>query len=282
MHKKSFLYFFIFCIIISLSGCGTSDADSTPTDVAASVSETFSESTADTTATESKNEMVASSEPTADPEVELTIPDLPDDFIECTKYIGQNISEVGLDLTHWDSKSFIQGVGKSSLYNNTGTVSIFLGWDNSTITNVTLSLDDNEYIQGDEYSNISNKLEELFGEAIPMSDGITNYEGKSDYTFRLLRNGAGIAWNTEKQEQFDKSKPKNNESNEKATTTEEPKRDPEIGMTAAEVKNSTWGAPSDINKTTTKYGVREQWVYRSSSKTKYIYLEDGIVTTIQE
>ena len=67
-----------------MSGCGTSDADSTPTDVATSVSETFSESTADTTATESKNEMIASSEPTADPEVELTIPDLPDDFIECT------------------------------------------------------------------------------------------------------------------------------------------------------------------------------------------------------
>lgn len=83
-----------------MSGCGTSDADSTPTDVATSVSETFSESTADTTATESKNEMIASSEPTADPEVELTIPDLPDDFIECTKYIGQNISEIGLDLTN--------------------------------------------------------------------------------------------------------------------------------------------------------------------------------------
>lgn len=55
MHKKSFLYFFIFCIIISLSGCGTSDANSTPTDVATSVSETFSETTADTTATENKN-----------------------------------------------------------------------------------------------------------------------------------------------------------------------------------------------------------------------------------
>lgn len=282
MHKKSFLYFFIFCIIISLSGCGTSDADSTPTDVATSVSETFSETTADTTATENKNEMVASSKPTANPEAELTIPDLPDDFIECTKYIGQNISEIGLDLTQWDSKSIIQGVGKSSLYDNTGTVSIFLGWDNSTITNITLSLDDNEYIQGDEYSDISNKLEELFGEAIPVSDGITNYQGKSDYAFRLLRNGAGIAWNTEKQEQFDKSKPKNNESNEKATTTEEPKRDPEIGMTAAEVRSSTWGDPSDINKTTNKYGIREQWVYRSSSKTRYIYLEDGVVTTIQE
>lgn len=261
-----------------MSGCGTSDADSTPINVATSVSETFSE----TTATENKNEMVTSSEPTANPEAELTIPDLPDDFIECTKYTGQNISEIGLDLTQWDSKSIIQDVGKSSLYDNTGTVSIFLGWDNSTITNITLSLDNNEYIQGDEYSDISNKLEELFGEAIPVSDGITNYQGKSDYAFRLLRNGAGIAWNTEKQQQFDKFKPKNNESNEKATTTEEPKRNPEIGMTAAEVRSSTWGDPSDINKTTTKYGVREQWVYRSSSKAKYIYLEDGLVTAIQE
>lgn len=53
-------------------------------------------------------------------------------------------------------------------------------------------------------------------------------------------------------------------------------------MTADEVKNSTWGEPSDINKTTTKYGIREQWVYKYSTKNKYIYLDDGIVTAIQE
>lgn len=58
----------------------------------------------------------------------------------------------------------------------------------------------------------------------------------------------------------------------------EPKA-PEIGMTADEVRNSTWGEPKEINKTTTKYGVREQWVYSSR---RYIYLEDGIVVAIQE
>lgn len=54
---------------------------------------------------------------------------------------------------------------------------------------------------------------------------------------------------------------------------------PQIGMTAEEVKKSTWGEPKKINKTTTKYGVKEQWVYGLH---KYIYLENGIVTAIQE
>ncbi|MEI6132274.1 MAG: zinc ribbon domain-containing protein [Bacillota bacterium] len=55
--------------------------------------------------------------------------------------------------------------------------------------------------------------------------------------------------------------------------------EPQIGMTAEEVRNSTWGSPEDINTTRTEFGVDEQWCYPSS---KYIYLEDGIVTTIQD
>lgn len=56
-------------------------------------------------------------------------------------------------------------------------------------------------------------------------------------------------------------------------------KEPAIGMTAEQVEASTWGKPKDINKTTTKYGVSEQWVY---SDYRYIYLEDGIVTAITE
>ncbi|GEN46254.1 hypothetical protein [Alkalibacillus haloalkaliphilus] len=55
--------------------------------------------------------------------------------------------------------------------------------------------------------------------------------------------------------------------------------DPSIGMTAEEVKESSWGEPREVNKTTTANGVREQWVYYNQ---RYIYLEDGIVTTIRE
>ena len=54
---------------------------------------------------------------------------------------------------------------------------------------------------------------------------------------------------------------------------------PRIGMTKAEVRKSLWGEPEDINKTTTAYGTREQWVY---SGNRYIYFENGIVTSIQE
>lgn len=55
--------------------------------------------------------------------------------------------------------------------------------------------------------------------------------------------------------------------------------EPYVGMTAEQVEASTWGKPNKINKTTTQYSVNEQWVY---SNDKYIYLEDGVVTAIQE
>mgnify|MGYP000171083353 CR=1 FL=1 len=55
--------------------------------------------------------------------------------------------------------------------------------------------------------------------------------------------------------------------------------EPSIGMTKTEVENSTWGRPNKINKTTTTYGIAEQWCY---SNYRYIYFKDGIVTSIQE
>lgn len=56
-------------------------------------------------------------------------------------------------------------------------------------------------------------------------------------------------------------------------------KEPSIGMTKNEVLNSTWGEPEDINRTTTRYGTSEQWCYNGN---KYIYFEDGIVTSIQD
>lgn len=49
-----------------------------------------------------------------------------------------------------------------------------------------------------------------------------------------------------------------------------------IGMTK-EQAIAAWGNPGDINKTTSSFGVHEQWVYGSS----YLYFEDGILTTVQ-
>lgn len=55
---------------------------------------------------------------------------------------------------------------------------------------------------------------------------------------------------------------------------------PKIGMSKAEVAYmSTWGKPKKINKTTTKQGTNEQWVY---SGNRYVYFNDNEVTSMQE
>jgi hypothetical protein len=49
------------------------------------------------------------------------------------------------------------------------------------------------------------------------------------------------------------------------------------GMTEEQARAS-WGETSKVNRTTTQYGVHEQWVYGLSS---YLYFDDGILTSIQ-
>lgn len=63
----------------------------------------------------------------------------------------------------------------------------------------------------------------------------------------------------------------------RATATGEVTR----GMTAAQVESS-WGSPSKINRSVGSYGSHEQWIYdRGNSRSQYIYLENGIVTSFQ-
>ena len=57
------------------------------------------------------------------------------------------------------------------------------------------------------------------------------------------------------------------------------KQNPQIGMTANEVKLSSWGNPNSVNKTTTENNIHEQWCYDNY---KYIYFDNGVVTAIQE
>lgn len=55
--------------------------------------------------------------------------------------------------------------------------------------------------------------------------------------------------------------------------------EPQIGSSKDAVRNSTWGEPKDINTTTTINGTSEQWVYGGG---RYIYIDNGVVTVIQE
>ena len=54
-----------------------------------------------------------------------------------------------------------------------------------------------------------------------------------------------------------------------------------IGLTKEQVGMS-WGKPTDINKTVSTWGVREQWVYRKFRKTYYLYFENGVLKSWQE
>ncbi len=51
-----------------------------------------------------------------------------------------------------------------------------------------------------------------------------------------------------------------------------------LGMTQQDVLDSSWGRPSDVNRTTSVYGTDEQWCYGNGN---YLYFEDGILTSIQ-
>jgi hypothetical protein len=52
-----------------------------------------------------------------------------------------------------------------------------------------------------------------------------------------------------------------------------------LGMTQQQVLESSWGRPSQVNRTVTVRGTREQWVYSDSRG--YLYFDNGILTAVQ-
>jgi len=75
-----------------------------------------------------------------------------------------------------------------------------------------------------------------------------------------------------------KEQEKLRQDEEKKKKEEKKREGVKIGMSKQDVLDSSWGSPIDINKTTNKYGVREQWVYGNGN---YLYFENGILVTIQ-
>lgn len=51
-----------------------------------------------------------------------------------------------------------------------------------------------------------------------------------------------------------------------------------LGMDRAQARK-LWGRPDHINETIGRYGTHEQWVY---SDNRYLYFQDGVLTTIQK
>src|SRR5574337_405170 len=55
-----------------------------------------------------------------------------------------------------------------------------------------------------------------------------------------------------------------------------------VGMTAEDARKS-WGEPTKINRTITAGSTNEQWVYRRGpGAAQYLYVDDGVVRSIQD
>lgn len=44
---------------------------------------------------------------------------------------------------------------------------------------------------------------------------------------------------------------------------------------------ASWGSPTTVNTTTTSYGVHKQLVYSQQLMPQYVYVENGVVTSMQ-
>lgn len=201
------------------------------------------------------------------------------------KFIGADVSVLNVDTSGWDYEKFSQPLWDGSFFGHTGAVSVRLGWDNKTILEFYLVLDSNSNITDTEREELSNQVKDIFGDNIEETMVGYDFSGKGDYCFTVPKtlqqeSVCTVTWNNNLLYAYMESKPQD-ESRESETEEESvmPKYEPQIGMTAEEVRQSTWGEPSDINKTTYAWGIKEQWCY---SGYRYIYFEDGIVTAIQE
>lgn len=84
-----------------------------------------------------------------------------------------------------------------------------------------------------------------------------------------------------KEQEILDEKERKEEKNEKLDAMNDRTANPKevsIGMTTEEVLTEGWGRPIDINTTVTSNGKLEQWVYKGN---KYLYFEDGVLTSIQ-
>lgn len=212
---------------------------------------------------------------------------VPTEFIEYTKFIGEDISILNVDTSHWNYGDFSHDLWESSFYGYKGMISVRLGWDNKTIISFYFKIDESNKLSDNDIETFDLKIKDLFGDNVEENNISYNYSGKTDCEFQLPKNSQQINvciinWDYDNMVAFMDKKPKSSESTEDKEIVNDVKSAPTIGMTEAEVEKSTWGKPSDINKTTTKYGTSEQWVYKFGDKYRYIYIEDGIVTAIQE
>lgn len=273
--RKTFFYIIMATIFLGLSGCSNT-----------TTAETHYK---DTTELIADSEVADTSAKSLSSKIEQPVEkdySIPEEFVDYRKFIGEDISVLNVDISSWNADDYTHELGRGSFYGHNGTITVRLGWDNKTIVEFFLQLDDTDKLSESDRENLNDTLQDIFGNTVEEMNISYSYSGKDEYEFQFpkLLDQASVctlSWNTDNMIAYINSKPKSEEKEPETTPIIE-KKAPAIGMTADEVLQSTWGEPSSINKTTTIYSVNEQWVYKSPSKNRYIYIENGLVTAIQE
>lgn len=227
---------------------------------------------------------------------------IPASFKDYRSLIGKDYSV--LDVDSFDPSDSVHEIGKTDFFGHECRVYVDLAWDNRTIKHFSFYLEN--LLGHDEYEQLVPKIIDIFGDRSPSTLGVNppttwgtiHYSGKGDFELIVDESYAGQGTKVgyldkydsillkvldSKEELYIPPRPVTSSTTSITTvirTTSAP--DPRIGMTPEQVRASSWGTPSSINKTTTMYGVHEQWVYRSTTKTRYIYFDDGVVSAIQE
>lgn len=125
-----------------------------------------------------------------------------------------------------------------------------------------------------DYIRVDDSLYDIF-------NGCIEYEVYDAILQNDLYSQEGDVKREESNEEYQKYLEKNRANDngqEEIAEQNEALPDPNIGMTASEVEASSWGKPKKKNITEYAWGTKEQWVY---SGYRYVYLENGIVTSIQ-
>ena len=226
--KKIFFYTIIATISLGLFGCNNTTTEETHY-------KDTTESIADSGVAENSTEAL-SSEKEQPTEKDYSIPE---EFVDYKKFIGEDISVLNIDTSSWNTDDYTHNLWRGSFYGHYGMITVRLGWDNKTIIEFFLQLDDTDKLSESDRENLNDTLQDTFGSTVEENNISYSYSGKGEYEFQFPKllaqtSVCTISWNTDNMIAYMNSKPKAEEKQQETTPIIE-KKAPAIGMTADEV-----------------------------------------------
>ena len=177
--KKNFYLALVMSISFScLSGCSPSTVNSKNNTENVEQQTTINEK--DTTEVKSSETEISQS---AQPEEKDY--SIPKEFIDYKKFIGEDISVLNVDTSTWDADDYTHDLWRGTFYGHSGMIAVRLGWDNKTIVEFFLQLDDTDKLSESDREELNSSLQDTFGSDVEEMNISYNYSGKDEYEFQL-------------------------------------------------------------------------------------------------